>query len=264
MRIAVKALAIFLMIAINGIAQNLSPISTFTIKDKLSKDDLIDPTLGRYDAYQINVGKGDLIAFKLYAKKFVPFLLLISPSQKAILRTPSVKKMHEVSFDTVAFEQGNWDMYIIGDTSAFGNYTCIVGFAAPKSVVLKKFNFCEKLKFLFNQSNANFLFLNTDSIIKYFSLSDSNVTINNRDNYVKFKLAEFNSENDLSQKFKELVKLTSECLGDKFYSKKVKPSGSLSSVIIIENAYKNNHYVIFSKKKDKKKYFIELRIGREK
>jgi len=263
MKLLLKIISLLIIFTITILAQEQNPNSSFTISDKLSKDDLIDPTLGRYDAYQINVGKGDLIAFKLTAHKFIPFLLLISPSHKAILKTPTKTDLHTVNFDTVAFEKGNWDMYIIGDTSAFGQYKCIVGFASPQSVKLKNSSFCGKIKFLLKQSDANFLFLNTDSIMKYFQIPDSSIEINNENNFISFTIANFKSKKATIEKFKQYLNAISECLGNNYYSKKINPQGYFVGIIIYENTYKNNHYIIVRAKKWRNTYSINFRIGRE-
>ena len=241
-------LLILLFLFVSNIrAQKNVAISSFTIKESISKADPVDPDLGRYDAYELNVDKNDRIAFLLKAEKFQPFLLLVSPSKKSALKTPKGNS-NVVLFDTVASERGNWEFYILADSNAAGNYQCTVAFAKPEALVLPaEENFCSKIKYLFNQADGDFLFIKKGNELK--ELFPKLKTYEFKGNVLTLK---FSTETANFENIKTNLK---NCLGKKFYSE-----GMPDGIKFVENVFKDRHFVSISRGSKE----VIIKVGKEK
>ncbi len=232
---------------LNVYAQEKAVVSSFTINEKISKSDKLDPALGRYDAYELNVDKGDRIAFEVKAKKFLPFLLLVSPSQKSFFKIPDKSK--SILFDTLATEKGNWSFYVLADSNSFGKYSCTVAFANSSAMVLPKAkDICGKIKYLILHSDGEFLFLRNNGIpTKLFPGKELKADV--QDCCVKLELSGSRKE------YENYIKEIEKCLDGKYYSEK-----SGGGIKFTENVFKKKHYVLLHWNSSGEK--IEIEIGR--
>ncbi len=239
---------IFLVVVANIYAQRSALVSSFTIKEEINKADPIDPELGRYDAYELNVDKGDHIAFKLKGKNFQPFLLLVSPSKKSFLKVPS-KKASEIVFDTVATERGNWEFYILSDTNSTGSYECTIAFATDEALqVPDSKDFCGIVKYLLLQSDGKFLFLRNLNVARMlFPNEDATVQISDEQIQIRLKK---------SSKFTDYVREVKKCVGEKYYSEQI-----LNGIKYVENIFKQQHFLELRKGENGN---LKIKIGRMK
>ncbi len=247
-------LILLLFFVFGGIAEAQTlerNFSSFVIKDEINKHDPVDPKLGRFDAYELNAGKGDRVAFELISKKTPLYLLLVSPSGKSSLHVPE-RNRGEVFLDTVISEAGNWSFYIIADSNKNARYSCTVAFASPHSLELpREKSFCTRIRFLLSLADARFLFAHNNKLIETL-FADENIRKAFSPDGRKITVTISDTEANPREITKELKK----CLG-KDYLQDVVTS---HSVRFVENTFKENHFVEIATQKGKTK----ITVGKEK
>ncbi len=250
-----KKLIIFLLFAISTVfSQESKNISSFIINDELNINDPVDLKLGRYEAFEINIGAGDRLAIELSSDDFWPVLLLISPSKKSILRFPTSGNI--VKFDTTIVEGGSWEFYVIGDTNAVGKYKCEVGFASKEVFhSLKNNDECSVIRFFLQQAEANFIFIRNKKDFEYPSFV-RNVDFDNGEVKLNILTNEKLTPDILSKKLLD-------CLGDNWLKDSIQSGRDGFTLRLIENTFKNRKYISCSYSINSRMNGYLLTIGRE-
>ncbi|MCF8241839.1 MAG: hypothetical protein K9J16_10665 [Melioribacteraceae bacterium] len=215
-------LSIILTLTISA-QESLFQVGSFTIHDELTVQDPIDPDYGRYDAYEVYLSKGDRIAINLSAKEFWPFMFLVSPENETVFVYPD-KEKRITTLDTVAFETGNFDLYVVGDTNSFGKYDCEINLASSRSQLIKEdVDLCTSIKYVLEHANADFYFLKDglyngevevwNSNVKITGSNENKISIMGRESFQsKFYHGDVKAEAE--NLFNELVSQIKDCLND--------------------------------------------------
>lgn len=223
----------------------LGKVSSFVINERLDYRDPVDLKLGRYEAYEINIGRGDNFAVELKSEDFWPVLLLMSPSKKSILKFP-VSGENIVRFDTTISESGTWELYVIGDTNTVGSYSCEVGFADSAAMSWEIKDDCSAVKYFVNHANANFIFLRTGQAVAPDFIDDLNFS----EGKVEFQLL-----NKKNKTFNELSSELKSCLGDKWIADE--EISDANKEYFVENVFKNRRTVVLENLNGKIKIVVE-------
>ncbi len=133
-------------------------VKSFTIRDEIKKSDPLDEQLGRVNNFEIYLNKNDQFSIQFHTDKFLPLILLISPSgNKEAFNSRDGKN---INFSRKINETGNWELYIIGGKDAAGSYECKVNFADSAAVNPPKvLSDCGFIKFVVEHSEADFVFI---------------------------------------------------------------------------------------------------------
>jgi hypothetical protein len=229
-------------------------ISSFIISDELGFDDPVDLKLGRYEAYEINIGKGDNLAVELSSDDFWPVLLLMSPSKKPIIKFPIGN--NRVIFDTTITEGGTWELYVMGDTNSVGKYKCEIGFAEKEALEIPKSqDECAELNYFLSHAEANFVFLRNKKNLNLFA-NISDIKFN--ENRVSFSLDSGGTAS--LESFKSKI---SKCLGSGWLIDSEDKRTGAFEVKFIENTFKNRKYLTGSINKKPGTSSYQILIGRE-
>lgn len=130
-----------------------------TKEGSLTKKDFVKKEFGRYDGYQLPLNKGEYAYFVIFSNDFSPNLVLMDPNGEVYQRSSS-KGDQYVSVGINAPVGGEWLLYVIGDSTALGDYSLQLGFTDSASLSInKKADFCTGLDYLTAHANAYFVFL---------------------------------------------------------------------------------------------------------
>ncbi len=133
-------------------------VKSFTIKDKLQPTDPKDEQLGVYNNFELFMNKSDEVSINFSTEKFLPLILLVSPSGKK--NAFNSKDGKHIDFIKKINETGNWQLLIIGGENAAGDYQCKVSFADSAAVNPGNLlSDCDFLRFVTEHSEADFLFI---------------------------------------------------------------------------------------------------------
>lgn len=127
-------------------------------KGALTKSDKFKAEFGRYDGYKIPLYAGEAVNFVVYSEKFIPRIAFVSPKGNVYRQSEGTGNI--ASIITTIPEEGEWVLYVIGDSEALGEYTFQYAIAASNSLMLPKDSgFCTSLNFILAHSKAYFLLL---------------------------------------------------------------------------------------------------------
>lgn len=214
-----KFIIIFYSIFFLGLFQTL--IAQFDvefnkIEGNLNKNDKYQYNFGRYDGYEIPLYEGEAVNFLVYSDKFSPRLVFVNPSGK-VFKEAFTDKSNIASIITTVSESGSWILYVVGDSSAEGNYTLQFAVASSNSTELQpNSDFCTTLNFIIAHAKAYFLLLETpiNSKQAFVKLNDAlDAFIDESDGSYVAKFYEGNNLGDAEKIFRELTEKISHCLG---------------------------------------------------
>ncbi len=227
-------------------------INSFVIEDELNIDDPVDLQIGRYEAYELNIGEGDRLAIELKSQDFWPALLLISPSKNSILKLP--QENNTVFFDTTIYEGGTWEFYVIGDTNTIGKYSCEVGFATNNALKFKGNDLCSSLNYFTKNSNANFIFLRNRKLTEL----PGGIEVEKIDN--KSCTILFDLKNLMNDKIDSKLL---NCLGDGWLIDKEAVISNNKHFRIIENKFKERRILDCEFNRNEKEAKLKVIISKE-
>lgn len=192
------------------------------VKGKLTKDDKFKPEFGRYDGYEIPLYDGEAVNFVVFAEKFFPRLIFVSPKGRVFKQSLN-RQSNIASIITTVNESGEWILFVVGDSSASGDYTFQYAFASKNSIKLPKDpDFCTSLNFVTAHSKAYFLLLENpiDSKNTFVRLNGAiDAFIDETDGSYTAKMYEGNNLNEAEKFFKNISESTGKCL-DKSWTRK--------------------------------------------
>lgn len=195
------------------------------LKGELSSDDAYQDNFGRFDAYQLNMNKGDFIKIKLKAD-FFPLLTLVAPSGIHKISFPADQNP-VVNLEKEINETGHWYIYVSGDSTDIGAHELQLCYVAENTRQLPPgSDICTITQFLLAHSKTNFFYYrDKDCDIENGSwdvtLTDQNLfdnaEVKAKGNSVSFILQTNNNVN--KNKFGEWSYQISECLSDNWIEK---------------------------------------------
>lgn len=139
------------------------------INGSLTQADKFEKDFGRYDGFEIPLYENEAVNFVVYSEIFLPKLIFVSPSG-SVFRQAQAGGNRVASIIASIPETGEWLLYVVGDSSAIGNYLLQYALASSNSTGLpKEADFCTTINFLTVHSKAYFLLLeNIDEIKEKF------------------------------------------------------------------------------------------------
>ena len=150
---------VFILIIASNTVFSQFEVEYNEIKGTLTKSDEYKKEFGRYDGYEIPLYEGEAVNLVAYSDKFTPRLIFVSPNGKVFKQSLS-SKSNVASIITSVNESGEWILFVVGDSSATGDYTFQYAFASKNSVQLPKdADFCTSLNFITAHAKAYFLLL---------------------------------------------------------------------------------------------------------
>ncbi len=195
------------------------------LKGELSSDDAYQDNFGRFDAYQLNMNKGDYIKIKLKAD-FFPLITIVAPSGIHKISFPADQNP-VVNLEKEINETGRWYIYVSGDSTDVGAHELQLCYVAESTRQLPPgSDICTITQFLLAHSKTNFFYYrDKDCDVKNGSwdvdlpnqnLFD-NVEVKAKGNSVSFVLQTNSNVN--KNKFGEWSYQISECLSDDWIEK---------------------------------------------
>lgn len=191
------------------------------VKGTLNSSDKFKSGFGRYDGYEIALYKGEAVNFVVYSDKFQPRLAFVS--QKGEVYKQSYADQNNVaSLIASVPEEGEWILYVIGDSSASGSYTFQYALASANSVTLPaEADFCTRIKFIAEHAKAYFLLFENsfDSQQPFVKLEGSLDTFLDEDGSYNSVLYEGDNLKEAEKIVRELSSNISRCLGKSWQKK---------------------------------------------
>lgn len=190
-------------------------VEFFQKSGELTKKDLLKKDFGRYDGYQIYLAKNEIANFFVYSENFSPSLVLVDPQSEMFVRKEGGGNEF-VSLQEVIPKGGDWIVYVLGDTSAYGNYYFQYAFTDSSSISIKKgSNFCENLNYLIAHSTAHFVFLDnfTGNNLYNFFEDAVDAYIDSHDASYDALMYDGNSKVEAQKIFDSLISSVKECIG---------------------------------------------------
>lgn len=211
-------------------------------KGSLSITDNLKPGFGRYDGYRIPLYKGETVNFIVFSEKFNPGLILVTPLGE-VFKQSSKTTLEFATIITDISEDGEWILYVVGDSSSVGEYQFQYAIAASNSVSLPAdADFCTSLQFILAHSKAFFLLIenqydSSNSFIKLKGAKDS--FIDEVDGSYTSVFLETDNLNEAEKQYKDLINNVSNCLDKNWKSKssdwRKKEDYRINETVITEN-----------------------------
>lgn len=181
----------------------------------LNSADNFKPEFGRYDGYRIPLYKGETVNFIVFSDKFNPGLIFVSPLGE-VFKQSDKSTPGFASIITDIPEDGEWILYVIGDSTSAGEYQFQYAIAASNSVILPAdADFCTSLQFILAHSKAFFLLIENryDSSNSFTRLTGAkDAFIDETDGSYTAVYLETDNLNEAEKLHKELIKSVSNCL----------------------------------------------------
>jgi len=149
---------LMIVFSVSLTAQSNVRVEEFVINGSLKKSDPVSAGLGRINAIKLNLKVGDRLYSKLTAD-FVPLLVLVPPSGVYKITYPD-EKTFAATYNGIIDEPGQWLIYIVGDSTATGNYTLLNKYASVGSMNFNNsLDYCDRVNLLLSHEKAHFFFL---------------------------------------------------------------------------------------------------------
>jgi len=266
--------------ALLSFAQTDIRVESFVIDGELTKDDPISDGLGRINAIELNLQKGDKLYSTLTAD-FIPMLVLTAPSGEYKVNYPDEESLM-ASYETTINESGRWLLLVVGDSTDSGAYTLSNKYASASSLEFDKSgDYCKNIELLKNHLKADFHFLKGDLIDEEDVVYSSKVdfpgvkiaTIEGLGNEIfKTKLYDGDDKSKAEIIFNETVASLSVCLED--WNKKINPWKKVfgsdnqqikTGVYTFDTEYENSISVVLNEGKlnSESKYELEVIISKD-
>ncbi len=134
-------------------------VLTVTFQDTLMPTDEFEPDFGRFDAFELQVSRGDRLLIAARARTFSPTIVLIAPDEQSFVASPEGQS-REVFYTTTVPIDGTYLLIIRGDSAALGPYRVDCWWAKANSLApASPGDLCDELNFLAAHANADFFFL---------------------------------------------------------------------------------------------------------
>lgn len=155
-----KFVLYFLLFSGLVIAQNSPKYSVefSEIEGELSKNDLNKDDFGRYDGFQLPLYQGEKLNVNLFSQDFTGRLIIINPMGQ-VFKEISAGSNGLANLVTTIPTDGEYILYVVGDSKSYGKYFLQYGLASSNSVSFYETDFCSTILFLTEHANANFLLL---------------------------------------------------------------------------------------------------------
>ncbi|MBI1939599.1 MAG: hypothetical protein HYS25_15930 [Ignavibacteriales bacterium] len=216
---------IFFVILISILcSQNLSAqfaVEFNEVKGTLNSTDKFKSGFGRYDGYEITLYKGEAVNFVVYSDKFQPRLAFVSQKGE-VYKQSNGDQNNVASLIASVPEEGEWILYVAGDSTASGSYTFQYAFASANSISLSAdADFCSRIKFIAEHAKAYFLLFENsfDSQQPFVKLEGSLDTFLDEDGSYNSVLYEGNNIKEAEKIVRELSNNISKCLGKSWQKK---------------------------------------------
>ncbi|MEN8191997.1 MAG: hypothetical protein ABFS12_04230 [Bacteroidota bacterium] len=180
------------------------------LNGELSEDDNYEESIGRFDAYEMKLGKGDYIKINLKAE-FFPLLTVVSPSGKYNIAYPQDNNL-EVIHGQKIDETGHWYIYVSGDKTDVGKHEMNIYYVSENSRDLPaQTDICTITNFVLAHSNTNFFYFTDWDVFAESQEIFKNTSRSSNGNISSFVLE--TDEMVSKNKFDEWSYQISECLG---------------------------------------------------
>lgn len=158
-----RAIILVFLLLVNLQAQKYNfETHTSTLKGELTKDDIFDHDFGRFDAYELPMEEGDLILMELTAD-FFPLMTIVSPSSEYQIAFPS-DSLQKVVFKQEIDETGLWQVFIVGDSTDFGNHSLKLFYVSREARKLpEKSNICTLTNLLLAHSKTQYFYFREEN-----------------------------------------------------------------------------------------------------
>jgi hypothetical protein len=192
------------------------------VNGSIEKADEYKKDLGRYDGYTIPLFKGEAVNFVVYSEKFSPKIFFVNPHGE-VLNQSFGTQANIASIYTTANEDGDWILYVVGDSLTQGDYVFQSAIASKNSLELSaNADFCTTFNFVTAHAKAFFLLMGNigesqNSIVKLKNSIDS--YIDNSNGAYTAKMYEGNSIEEAEKVYKEYSEKVGECLGKSWKKK---------------------------------------------
>lgn len=218
------------------------------IEAELTESDLFKDNFGRYDGYQLPLNKGERVHFMVFSESFSPSLVLVTPNDTKYQQA-SARGDDYITMGLKVPETGEWLLYVLGDSTAEGDYYLQYAFADSASLQLKgDVDFCTGLSFILAHSNAYFIFPQTvPSSRLLHKLKGSIDSFINSDDAAYVSTFYEGNDNEAAEKiYNSLKKSVQSCLSENWKSKEIDNSESTGSMTWSENVKQNPRVVVVS------------------
>jgi hypothetical protein len=247
------------------------------VKGSIDKTDEYKKDLGRYDGYTIPLFDGEAVNFVVYSEKFSPKIFFVNPHGE-VLNQNLGTQTNIASIFTTANEDGDWILYVVGDSLTQGDYIFQSAIASKNSLELPaNADFCTTFNFVTAHAKAYFLLMSNvaesqNSVVKLKNSIDS--YIDNSDGAYTAKMYEGNSIEEAEKIYKEYSEKVGECLG-KTWKKKSESwvnieDYKVKSVLYSEPVKENERIVLVSlqnltksKQKFTGNYVVQIMINKK-
>lgn len=245
-----------LVLSVSLMAQNNVRVEEFIINGSLKVDDPISAGLGRINALKLNLKVGDRLYSKLIAD-FVPLLVLVPPSGVYKITYPD-EKTFAATYNGIIDEPGQWLIYIVGDSTATGNYTLVNKYASVASMNFNStLDYCDRVNLLLSHEKAHFFFLKgkeiDDSGIWKSKLNlENNISAEiygNANEYFKTMILKSSNYKSSNDEFDYIVNSIEKCIGSGW----TKKENDWHNVLGNDNV--SEKIMLFAEKGSDKRYF---------
>ncbi|MCF8260453.1 MAG: hypothetical protein K9J12_06740 [Melioribacteraceae bacterium] len=181
-------------------------VSGYEINGEITIENPVDLSFGRYEVYEFYLEEGDHYSVGLNSPDFWPAMFIVTPSKEVIIKYATTES--NVSIDSVSTETGNWEVYVICDTTQMGSFNISMNFTDKNSYAIKpESDFCDGVQFYSAHSENNFFFLNKSNLGKFNDVKSISL-VQDETNQLVVKIVDDSFE-DLKNKLKT-------CLGGKW------------------------------------------------
>ncbi len=215
-------------------------VQEFTLQDKLDETSTIDPSFGKYTAFDFDINNNDHFIITVNSEEFTPYMFISSPKGKNIFAYPQ-KGSKTAELDTVANESGKWSLYVVCDTLESGKFSLTIRFSDKKSYMFPTANdFCSNLKYIIAHGKADFKFIQKRSApsginnwvtpIKFPEAVNTTINYENR-NIFNIQFYNGGDAKSADQIYSQIRKKTLDCLNDSWMSKDLTPNDTYQKYI---------------------------------
>jgi hypothetical protein len=272
-----KIITTLCVLLFSGIAYSQSDIEFNEVKGTINQTDEYKKDLGRYDGYTIPLFEGEAVNFVVYSEKFSPKIFFVNPHGEVFKQSFGTQSNIASIFTTVN-EEGDWILYVVGDSLTEGEYIFQSAIASKNSLELPvNADFCTTFNFVTSHAKAYFLLMGNisesqNSVVKLNNSVDS--YIDNSDGAYTAKMYEGNSIEEAEKIYKKYSEKAGECLG-KTWKKKSElwvniEDYKVKSVLYSEPVKENERIVLVSlqnltksKQKFTGNYVVQIMINKK-
>lgn len=244
-----KIFAIFFIVFVSNVFSQHFNVEYQKLEGSLTSTDLSKKNFGRYDGFQMPMNENEAAYFIIYAENFSPSLVLIDPNNELYQQAPA-KGEDYVSMGVLVPYSGDWVLYVVGDSSAHGNYVLQYAFADSASLFLdNNQDFCTGFSYLLAHANAYFAFPQTfptkKPLFKFKNAVDA--FINGDDASYNSVFYQGDRKTEADNSYNSLVEKVTSCVPNSWKQKKgsetIDDTGTENFVTWTESVNNNPRYI---------------------